>query len=65
MAPKQLEFISDFDYTITKFRHDGKQCDSLFGMWAKKGNILPKDFVYDIVKNYKEYVHLLFQVWTV
>ena len=25
-------------------------------MWAKKGNILPKDFVYDIVKNYKEYV---------
>ncbi len=32
---KELEFISDFDYTITKFRHNNRTCDSLFGMWVR------------------------------
>ena len=32
--PSNIDFISDFDYTLTKFRHFNKQCDSLFGMWT-------------------------------
>lgn len=40
---KELEFISDFDYTITKYRHENMQCDSLFGMWTK-GDFIPQKF---------------------
>ena len=54
---KQLEFISDFDYTITKYRHEGKQCDSLFGMWTK-GDFLPKKFVTAIINNYRQYFNI-------
>lgn len=58
MCPKELEFISDFDYTITKYRHDNRQCDSLFGMWVRKigdgDGVLPHKFRTELIRNYNE-----------
>ena len=48
----EIEFISDFDYTLTKFRHAGKQCDSLFGMWVR-GDYLSNKFKDALISNYK------------
>ena len=52
--PSEIEFISDFDYTITKYRHENQQCDSLFGMWTRCHS-LPHEFKKDLIKNYLEY----------
>lgn len=49
-----IEFVSDFDYTLTKFRHAGRQCDSLFGMWVR-GDHLPPRFKEALISNYQEY----------
>lgn len=50
---KQLEFVSDFDYTLTKYRHNNRHCDSLFGMWIR-GDYLPKNFIEFMIANYRQ-----------
>jgi hypothetical protein len=37
-----IECITDYDHTLTKFKYQGKRCDSLFGMWVANQNLPPK-----------------------
>ena len=34
-ADKSIDFISDFDFTITKYRHENSWCDATFGIWKR------------------------------
>lgn len=52
-SPTEIEVVSDFDYTLTKYRHNNKQCDSLFGMWTKS-DAIPDSFKSDLISSYQE-----------
>lgn len=31
--------ITDYDHTLTKYKHEHIRCDALFGMWANNQNL--------------------------
>lgn len=51
-----IDFIADFDYTITKYQHENQMCDSTFGIWKKGRKFLPDEFLREYKSAYEQYV---------
>lgn len=53
----QLDVVTDYDFTLTKHKYEGRHCQSLFGIWGAATD-LPEDFRTNFVSTYQKYVSL-------